>query len=212
MSLTIGTGAACYTRDPEARAAFAVRHWVRLPGLLDELLLRTLDARLSSGDFREIRHDAVASETVDLRVIGAAASELLVLLCNDPVVIRAVEDIAGCTGLTRFNGSIYRLLPEARHQQAWHDDLVDGRAATLSVNIGSADYDGGLLEIRDRATQRIVARVPNTGRGDGVLFRLHDALEHRVTPVTRGVKTAFAGWFRHGTPLREELRGAAVLR
>lgn len=212
MSLTIGIRGARYTQDPEARAAFASRHWVRLPRLLDESLLRRIEAGLSTNEFTEMHHDRVASGSVDLRVIGAATSELLVLLCNDPVVIRAVEDITGCTGLTRFNGSIYRMLPEARHHQEWHDDLVDDRAATLSVNIGSSDYDGGLLEIRSRETGRTVAEVPNTGRGDAVLFRVDGSLEHRVTPVTRGVKTAFAGWFRRGTPLREALRRAAVLR
>ena len=140
--------------------------------------------------------------------MAAPASELLVLLCNDPVVLRAVEDISGCAPLTRFNGSIYRMLPDAGHQQAWHDDAIDGRRVTLSVHLGPAAYEGGVLEIRDRATRRRIAHVPNPSRGDGVLFKVDPALEHRVTLVTNGVKTAFAGWFRHGRPLRDELRAA----
>jgi predicted 2-oxoglutarate/Fe(II)-dependent dioxygenase YbiX len=78
----------------------------------------------------------------------------------------------------------------------------------LSVNVGAAGYSGGLLEIRDRDAHRTIAQVPNPDRGDGVLFKLDRTLEHRVTPVTSGMKTAFAGWFRDGTPLRDELRAA----
>jgi hypothetical protein len=207
MPLKITIGGARYTADPDERARLANRHWTPLPGLFDEGLLRRFDAALSKTAFAEISHERVAADSKDLRVIGAAASELLVLLCNDPVVLHAVEDMTGCAPLTRFNGSIYRMLPARGHEQAWHDDVIDGRSVTLSVNVG-ASYGGGVLEIRDRDTQRTIARIPNPARGDGVLFKLDRALEHRVTPVTNGVKTAFAGWFRRATPLRDELRAA----
>jgi hypothetical protein len=159
-----------------------------------------------------MQHDGVAADSADLRVLGSTASELLVLLCNDPAVLRAIEDITGCASLTRFNGSIYRMLPAAGHRQDWHDDLVDGRLVALSVNLATSNYAGGVLEIRDRRTRRAIAQIPNTGKGDAVLFKLDASLEHRVTPVTAGVKTAFAGWFRRGTPLRDELcRGSIEL-
>jgi 2OG-Fe(II) oxygenase superfamily len=207
MPLKITIAGALYTADPDERARFANRHWTPLPGLFDEGLLCRFDAALSKTAFAEISHERVAADSKDLRVMGAAASELLVLLCNDPVVLHTVADMTGCAPLTRFNGSIYRMLPARGHEQAWHDDVIDGRSVTLSVNVG-ASYGGGVLEIRDRDTQRTIARIPNPARGDGVLFKLDRALEHRVTPVTNGVKTAFAGWFRRGTPLRDELRAA----
>jgi predicted 2-oxoglutarate/Fe(II)-dependent dioxygenase YbiX len=207
MPLTITIGGACYAADPADRARFENRHWTRLPGLFDDGLLRRFEAALSNTAFAELSHQRVASDSTDLRVMGAAASELLVLLCNDPVVLRAVEDMTGCAPLTRFNGSVYRMRQDEGHRQAWHDDLIDGRSVTLSVNVGGS-YGGGVLEIRERATRRTIAQVPNPGRGDGILFRLDRALEHRVTPVTNGAKTAFAGWFRRGTPLRDELRAA----
>jgi hypothetical protein len=208
MPLQIALGAARYTADPDERARFQKQHWTRLPGLFDEAVLHRLDGALSAAAFTEIRHEHVAADSSDLRVIGAPASELLVLLCNDPVVLRAIEDVTGCGPVTRFNGSIYRMLPDRNHQQAWHDDVIDGRCVTLTVNLGAAEYRGGALEIRDRDSRHTIARIPNPARGDGVLFRLDPTLEHRVLPVTSGVKTAFAGWFRRGTPLRDELRGA----
>ena len=206
MPLTVTLGGARYAPEAGDRARFAAQHWVRLPGLFDDALLQRFDAAISGVQFAATAHTSVAASSRDLRVIGAVASELLVLLCNDPVVLHAIEDITGCEPLTRFNGSIYRMLPDSGHQQTWHDDLIDGRRVTLSVNVGPARYEGGVLEIRERATGRRIARVPNPSRGDGVLFALHPGLEHRVTSVTSGVKTAFAGWFRCGLPLRDELR------
>jgi hypothetical protein len=210
MPLKIELAGARYIRDRSERAAYERQHWLRIPALLDEPLLRRIDAALSHSGFAETRHDGVGADSVDLRVVGAPVSELLVLVCNDPVVLRAVEDITGSAPLTRFSGSIYRMLPRAGHQQEWHDDLIGGRLITLSINLGTSIYSGGVLEMRHRTTGGTIAEVPNTGRGDAVLFNLDRALEHRVTPVTSGVKTAFAGWFRRGTPLRDELRRGSV--
>ena len=206
MALTVALGGARYAPDAAERARFASQQWLRLPGLFDDTLLQRFDAAVSSVQFAETAHASLAASSRDLRVTGAVASELLVLLCNDPVVLRAIEDITGCEPLTRFNGSIYRMLAESGHQQTWHDDLIDGRRVTLSVNVGAARHEGGVLEIRERETGRRIARVPNPSRGEGVLFKLDPSLEHRVTPVTSGVKTAFAGWFRRGMPLGDELR------
>jgi hypothetical protein len=208
MALNVGVRETRYEPDAAERQAFARQHWIRLPAFLDAALLRRVDAALADTQFAEVRHDTFAAGSSDLRAIGAAASELLVLLCNDPVVLHAVEDISGCAPLTRFNGSIYRLVPEMRHQQEWHDDLIDGRRVTLSVNVSTSSYAGGVLEIRDRTTRRLSTQICNAVRGDAVLFRLDPSLEHRVTAVTSGVKTAFAGWFRHGTPLGDELHKA----
>ena len=212
MPLTISRDRAVYAADSSERAAFREQRWIRLPRLLDETLLDCLDALLARSGFTETFHPSVTARSQDLRVIGTAASELLVLLCNDPVVLHAVEDVTRLAGLTRFNGSVYRMLAGAPHEQEWHDDLVDHRLVTLTVNVGSSEYAGGVLEIRDRDTQRRVAEIANTRRGDAVLFALDRSLEHRVTLVTGGVKTAFAGWFRRGTPFADELRRAAILR
>ena len=67
----------------------------------------------------------------------------------------------------------------------------------MSINLSSEIYSGGVLQIRDCPSQRIVHEVANVGFGDGVVFRLNDSLEHRITDVEGSVpKTAFAGWFR----------------
>ena len=210
MPLEIDAARARYMPDAGDRVSFRKQHWIRLPAFLDALLVKRIERALANTAFEATSHHGGAGDSTDLRAIGVAITEMLVLFCNDREVLRAVEDITGCGALTRFNGSIYRMLPERGHQQEWHDDLVDGRVVALTANIGLAAYEGGALEIRERDTRRTIAHVPNTVPGDAVLFELDRSLEHRVTPVTSGVKTAFAGWFRRGTPLGDELRRGSV--
>ena len=210
MPLHLGSTVARYVPSSEERAAFHRQHWIRLSGFLEDRLLTRVVKEIARTIFDETAHCSVDETSIDLRASGCAASELLVLLCNDPVVLHAIQDITGCETLTRFNGSIYRMTEGSGHHQAWHDDLVDGRRVTLSVNLGPG-YRGGELQLRRRGAARPFAEVPNTRLGDAVLFRLDESIEHRVTPVAAGVKTAFAGWFRRGRPLRDELRRSVEL-
>jgi hypothetical protein len=66
----------------------------------------------------------------------------------------------------------------------------------MSVNLGG-DYQGGVLQIRERDSQCICHQVTNTGPGDAIVFRLDPRLQHRITDVEGSTaKTAYAGWFR----------------
>lgn len=207
MPLTIGWRSARYSPDPAERARFDAHDWIRLPSLLDPPLLAQVQRGVARGVFREVRHGAVSDTSADLRLDANAATGLMLLLLNDPVLLAAVSDLTGCAGLTRFGGACYRMRPGAGHQQEWHDDLVDGRELALTIAVGPETYDGGCLEMRRGAAPGLCERLPNHRPGDAVLFRLAPGLQHRVTPVTAGLKTAFAGWFRRGAPLRETILG-----
>jgi hypothetical protein len=177
------------------RAHFDAHHWVRLPAVLEPSMLADIQARIAAAAFVERRHTNVHPPSVDLCMVPNAASALLELAFNDPAVFRAVEAVAGCGTITRFGGFVYRLTPRHGHAHHWHNDLVEGRLLAMSVNLGPGTYEGGLLEFRDRASERVLDRVPNTGPGDALLFRIDAALQHRATAVTAGSKTAFAGWY-----------------
>lgn len=207
MPLTIGWRSAHYIPDPAERARFDAHDWILLPSLLDPVLLERFQRGVARGVFHEVRHDAVSDRSADLRLEADASTGLVVLLLNDGVVLDAISDLTGRAGLTRFGGACYRMRPGAGHQQEWHDDLVEGRALALTIAVGPETYDGGCLEIRRAAAPRLCERIPNYRPGDAVLFRLAPGLQHRVTPVTAGLKTAFAGWFRRGAPLRETILG-----
>jgi 2OG-Fe(II) oxygenase superfamily len=120
----------------------------------------------------------------------------LLFLLNDPDLRRAVGAITGTGPIARFDARIYRRLPVAEHYDNWHDDLAGPhRVVTMSVNLGSEPYGGGELLLRRKGEPEPFAAVHNVGPGDALLFRIDPALEHRVTSITSGVKTALAGWF-----------------
>lgn len=213
MLLEIGSSRTSVGGDPRAwndvRAHFAQHHWVTLPGFLSPSVLARVQRGVARGVFVETRHERVSPPSIDLHMQPDATSGLLELLSNDPRLREAVEDLTGCRPLASFEGFIYRLTPDHGHHHNWHNDLMDGRRVALSVNLEAAPYAGGRLQIRAVESGDILSEVANVTAGDAVLFRIDAALQHRVTPVTGGVKTAFAGWFRATGSLRETLRGAA---
>jgi hypothetical protein len=191
------------------RSHFDRHHWIRLPDMVEAHLLRDIQDRLARAQFVERVHHGVTPPSVDLCMIPNAAAALMELAFNDPAILRVVEQITGCASIARFGGFVYRLAPGVGHQHHWHNDLVESRQVAMSVNLGPGTYEGGLLELRDRASEEILARLPNTGPGDALLFRLDQALQHRATPVTSGVKTAFAGWYFADESYTARLRALA---
>ena len=188
------------------RAHFDRHHWVRLPGFLGGQLLDDVQRAIAAATFVEIRHTHVTPPSIDVCMEPNSLSAMLELLCNDASLLRSVEALTGCAPLSRFSGFVYRMVPGAGHHHNWHDDVLQQRRVAMSVNLERDPYEGGVLQIRDRRSEQVLAEVPNVGRGDAVLFRIDPALQHRVMPVSAGVKTAFAGWFRGEAPLLAALR------
>ena len=86
--------------------------------------------------------------------------------------------------------------PRPEHFDTWHGDMDGNRMVALSVNLGQP-YQGGMLEIREKRSNRVLHQVANTGAGDAILFELGEQLEHRVSAVTgTAAKMALAGWFQ----------------
>ena len=196
----------------ELRSHFDRHHWTRVTGMVEPGLLRDIHERLARAEFVERVHVGVTPPSVDLCMVPNAAAALLELAFNDPAVLRWIEQVTGCEPLTRFGGFVYRLSPGYGHQHHWHNDLVEGRRVAMSVNLGPGAYEGGLLEMRDRASEDVLARIPNTVPGDALLFRIDAALQHRAAAVTAGVKTAFAGWYFTGDSYAACLRDQVQAR
>jgi 2OG-Fe(II) oxygenase superfamily len=176
------------------RHAFAQQQCARLNGFLEPALVDEIRIQIERGEFREFAHGSLATE---LRLETGICTGLLHFLTNEPQLFRLVESVSGCTGIRSFAGRVYRRFPGGRHYDNWHGDVADARRLIgMSVNLSTDVYEGGVFEIREVETERLLASLPNTGFGDAILFRLSDSLEHRVSDV-RGAfpKTAFAGWF-----------------
>lgn len=190
------------------RDHFRRHHWIKLPRLVEASLLGTVQRGLGAARFFEVQHDHVTPPSIDVCMEPDGTSGMLDLVCNDPAFLDVVESLTECPPLSRFGGFVYRLTPGAGHHHNWHDDVVQGRRVAMSINLEAEPYEGGVLQIRERETGRVVEEVTNTGAGDAVLFRIDLPLQHRVQPVTSGVKTAFAGWFSAADPLLSVLRAA----
>ena len=68
---------------------------------------------------------------------------------------------------------------------------------SISINLSKDIYSGGVLQIFDCKSKKIIHEVGNTGFGDAIIFRITPNLEHMVTDVEGEVsKVAFAGWFQ----------------
>ena len=194
----------------EARAQFDARDWIKLRGFISGPLLAQVQDGIRRATFTEVIHRGVSPPSIDICMEPNPTAALLELLCNDAALFTAVEAATGCAPLTRFSGFVYRLSPGTGHHHNWHNDMIQNRKVAMSVNLEPAPYEGGVLQIRRRESEEILAEVENVGAGDAILFRIDAALQHRATAVTSGVKTAFAGWFRSAPSLRDELASLAT--
>ncbi|HKP91620.1 MAG TPA: 2OG-Fe(II) oxygenase [Thermoleophilaceae bacterium] len=182
-----GTDAAAVRRH------FEEHDWALVPGLLGPRLLGEVSSALERAEF-ELRADSMGGE-LKLDATDPIVARLLFVV-NDPAVYRMVEAATGIDSLARFDGRIYRRTPEVAHYHVWHDDVAgDTRLVAMSVNLGDAPFEGGDFLLRAKGAAGEPAPVHNAGPGDALLFRVRSDLEHRMTDVTAGTKTAFVGWF-----------------
>jgi len=186
------------------RAEFDRAHCVVLRQLVEPGLLKTLQQAIADANFFEKTNVNIGDE---LRVRSGAVASAFEFLTNDPALFAFVRRISGCGVIGSYRGRVYRLLPRPGHQSDWHNDLLPNRMLTMSINLGSEVYEGGVLQIRDVPTGRILTQVANTGPGDATIFRIAEGLQHRVTPLTGSVaRTACAGWFLDAPDFAAELR------
>ena len=177
------------------RSAFDEKHWVRLSSLLDPELLSLVLSYLEQGKWVENVVSGAVSYTEYLLEKGPAVN-LLFFVVNTPKFLETISAITGCKSLSLFDGRVYRMEPDVDHGKKWHNDVVDGRLIGMSLNLSPRVYRGGLFQMREQKSHRMLDEIANTGLGDAILFRLCGDLEHRVTDVeTGGPKTSFAGWF-----------------
>lgn len=173
-------------------AAFARERCLVVPRLIEPALLARIQSDIERADLYERRHGSIASE---LCMTENACLGLLHFLVNDPQLFRMIERVTQVPRITAFHGRVYRRMA-GEHFDSWHTDVHPDRAVGMSINLSATPYEGGVFEIRNEGSDRLLASVANVGPGDALLFAIADGLEHQVTRVTgTHAKTAFAGWF-----------------
>jgi len=173
------------------RADFQAGNPVRIPRLFDPSLLSHVMSVVDEGEWT-----SYDGEFYREYVLEGVAREFLHFIANRPDVLDLVRRITALDSLTRFKGRIYRMVPNAGHIDAWHSDAAEGRRVGMSINLSPRGYQGGVFQMRNDATGKIIAEIANTGLADAILFPLGLDLSHRVTEISgEEAKTAFAGWY-----------------
>lgn len=186
------------------RAKYDRDNYVILPRLYEPRLLDEIMQRVDTAPFYPLDHSGIGRELCMDDKITAA---LLMFFPNNPVFLRLVEQITGQPGIGEFTGRVYRITSSDGHYDNWHNDCVDRRVITMSVNLSRQVFSGGALQMRYHDCAEILQEIRNTGFGDALLFRISKKLAHRVQGVTGDIpKTAFAGWFLQGDDFLANLR------
>ena len=176
------------------RAEFEGRHLAVLRGFLRDDHRERVSRELRSATF--VERDFNLEAKTEALMVDNAATALLFFLCNDPRLFALVREVTGCEPISRFGGRTYRMLPDAGHRSAWHDDAVQRRQVALSVNLSEHPYRGGTLQVRDASTRRVLSEAPALEHGDAVLIRIRRGIEHRITDLEgTGSKSAHVGFF-----------------
>lgn len=197
-----------HTRLADVCDEFERRHCVHLPNLLEPELARAIVDELERGVFAEYVHEGIGSELVAKRGL---ATGVLELLANDPELFSTVRTLSGCGSIGCFQGRVYRMRPSSGHYDSWHSDQGMDRLITMSINLSTQPYSGGILQIKKKGSGEMLREIANVGLGDGIMFRIDPALTHRVTDVEGTLaKTAYAGWFRSRPSYRDMLRERSV--
>jgi hypothetical protein len=173
---------------------FQQRHCLRFRQLLEPGLLAAIHRRMDEAEFYERLHPRIGTEECmkDGSIVG-----FLHFLANDPTLFRFIQSVTGCGRIGCFAGRVYRMVPGRGHYDSWHSDVGEFRMVGMSMNLSKEIYAGGVFQLRDQASGRILCEAANTGPGDGIIFRIAPGFQHRITAVQGGVpKTAFAGWFQ----------------
>lgn len=125
-----------------------------------------------------------------------------------PFMMRANEEAgwrydiaaAGECQLTRYKeGSFFNFHRDGfgDHLSAYdtpHNEFMNGRVRKLSMSLVlNNDFDGGVFEFASYNKEKCTVTPINTQMGDIIVFP--SAMEHRVTPITKGVRYSFITWF-----------------
>ena len=186
---------------------FKKQHFIKLPSFVEPGLLKFIQHKIKQGGFYEDRYKVGKGDAADYRLKDKSTDSLLRFLMNDQDLFKLIEQITCCSQIRSFNGAVYSLASNCGHYDTWHKDDWDNRMISMSINLSTDVYSGGVLQIRDCKSKKILGEVANTGFGDAIIFLVSPQIEHKVTDVEGKVaKIAFPGWFKSKPSYRSLLK------
>jgi hypothetical protein len=171
-----------------------------LPNFIEEKLLQKIIHDLDSSTFREKKHFGKANEVFasDLSIQNNnSALHIINFLLNNSSFFSLIEQITNSKPIRGFSGRIYRNMPNTEHCLDWHDDTQEeNRLIAMSINLSKEKFEGGIFQIREKVSMKILKEVTCGNPGDTHIFQVSPCLEHRVTKtIGTSPRTAAAGWF-----------------
>jgi hypothetical protein len=165
-----------------------------MPGFLAPSVLKPLLRKVASGQFGLRQERYVEGATLLMPATDAALISLHFIV-NRPELCALVSQITGVPVPGHFFSRLHCTTPAPGQHLDWHDDGSDGRVLGMNINLSTASYEGGRLQMRNPARE-ITGEIGQLPAGDAFLFRIADKWQHRLTPVERGSRTVAVGWFR----------------
>lgn len=162
------------------------------PDLLASLMRLCREGRFESNEVKHLGHREVESP----QRAGRALTHVL----KRADLIGWVERATGCGSLETIDGRVVRAHANNHDQLLWHDDLDDPRRRlAITINLSEHGYEGGLFELREKRTERLLAAHHHSAPGTALIFDVRHDIEHRVLPVTSGgPRCVYTGWFFKG--------------
>jgi hypothetical protein len=183
---------------PRMRDIFTEQQLLKLPKLIEpSILKRVLDHVENAEFFSATFGDQKRKLGEETRLSpDNPAIRMMSMMLNNPALFQVVEQITGCSKIRSYLGRIRRESPNTGNFVAWHMDPNPDRLIGISINLSTAPYAGGVFQLRDKTTERMLAEVANTGFGDAIIFQIARGFQHRVTEVVGTIaRTTCAGWF-----------------
>jgi hypothetical protein len=162
------------------------------PDLLASLMRLCREGHFESNEVKYLGHREVESP----QRVGRALTHVL----KRADLIGWVERATGCGSLETVDGRVVRARANNDDQLLWHDDLDDPRRRlAITINLSEHGYEGGLFELREKRTERLLATHHHLEPGTALIFDVSHDIEHRVLPVTSGgPRCVYTGWFFTG--------------
>ena len=183
---------------PEMRETYSAKRFLRLPQLIEPSVLKRVVGHIESAEFFPAYYNNQKRKLgEEIRISpDNPAIRIMSMLLNNYQLFQVIENITGCEKIRSFLGRIRRESPGTTHFLEWHDDPKETRLVGISINLSTEAYEGGVFQLREKATEKMMGEIANTGLGDGFVFQVSHGYQHRVT-LLEGTKprTTCTGWF-----------------
>jgi hypothetical protein len=177
---------------------FAATNCIFVPGFLSGNVLNNILRKLDNTTF-ETKFETENAQKFGKVLFVPLTNPILFtfqLLLNNRDLFSALEEITGCVEIGNFMGRIHRSLGGEDHAIEWHSDNSDSRLLAITLCLGTDQYTGGKLQLREADSEHIIREFGQLNAGDAIIFKISPGLKHRLTTVKTGCRTVGVGWFR----------------